>query len=40
LKLLLDENVSDLITTLLRSRADVIRQFIESETESFLVLER
>jgi predicted nuclease of predicted toxin-antitoxin system len=29
-----------LITTLLRSRCDTIRQFIESETESLLVLER
>jgi len=29
-----------LITTLLRSRSEVIRLFIESETESVLVLER
>ena len=31
---------SSLITNLLRSRYQVIRQFIESETESLLVLER
>ncbi|MBV8227053.1 MAG: DUF5615 family PIN-like protein [Verrucomicrobia bacterium] len=31
---------TSLITDLLRSRYDVIRQFIQSETESLLVLER
>ena len=31
---------TQLITTLLRSRHEVIRQFIASETESLLVLER
>ena len=31
---------TSLITNLLRSRHQVIRQFIESETESLLVLER
>jgi predicted nuclease of predicted toxin-antitoxin system len=31
---------TSLITNLLRSRYQVIRQFIESETESLLVLER
>ena len=31
---------TSLITTLFRSRYEVIRQFIESETESLLVLER
>ena len=33
-------NETSLITNLLRSRCQVIRQFIESETESLLVLER
>jgi predicted nuclease of predicted toxin-antitoxin system len=31
---------SRLITNLLRSRYDVVRQFIQSETESLLILER
>ena len=31
---------TSLIVTLLRSRHDIIRQFIKSETESVLVLER
>ena len=31
---------TSLITTILRSRSEIIRQFIQSETESILVLER
>lgn len=31
---------TSLITTLLRSRHDIIRQFIDEETESLLVLKR
>ncbi|HQB71783.1 MAG TPA: DUF5615 family PIN-like protein [Verrucomicrobiota bacterium] len=31
---------TSLITNLLRSRYEIIRQFIESETESLLILER
>lgn len=31
---------TSLITTLLRSRYEIIRQFIDEETESLLVLER